>query len=77
MEISEELNNNKNNNEKKKESYEFYLVPIIYIKRALIRIWKFLPSGLSICFNSILYIFYYFLYIIFIYWNADSIRTKK
>ena len=51
MEISEELNI-KNNNEKEKETNAYYLVPIIYIKRAIMRIWKFLPTGLSIGFNS-------------------------
>ena len=51
MEIINE--SNKLNNDKGKEFYSKLLVPFIYIKRALIRIWKFLPNGLSIGFNSI------------------------
>ena len=48
----ENLELNKNIIENK-EKESFVLVPFIYIKRALIRIWKFLPTGLSIGFNSI------------------------
>ena len=43
------------NNEKEKSN--FYLVPIIYIKRALIKIWSFLPSTVSIGFNRNLYLY--------------------
>ena len=49
-----EKNSNTNNIfEKEKESHTSYLIPIIYIKRALIRIWKFLLTGLSIGLNCI------------------------
>ena len=51
--------NRKNNEFKEKKS--FLLVPFIYIKRALIRIWGFLPKGLSIGFNSIFKYFIIFL----------------
>ena len=56
MEKSTKLNNINNN--KEKESTSTYLIPIIYIKRAIIRIWKFLLTGLPYGFNCI-YIFYF------------------
>ena len=56
MEKSTKLNNINNN--KEKESTSTYLIPILYIKRALIRIWKFLLTGLHYGFNCI-YIFYF------------------
>ena len=52
----------KENNNKEKESSNTLLVPFIYIKRAIIRIWKFLPNGLSFCFNcNLLYLIIIFL----------------
>ena len=43
--------NNNNNKDKEKNSQNYCLLPFIYIKKAILRIWKFLPSGMSICFN--------------------------
>ena len=65
--------NDENKNEKKKEFG--ILVPYIYIKKALIRIWNFLLKGLSIGFkcNNIL-IFYNYIYSYFLFRNSNNIR---
>ena len=49
-----ENNNITTNNEKEKSN--FYLVPITYIKKALMKIWSFLPSTVSFGFNCNLYL---------------------
>ena len=59
MEIESEKNKDEIN--KEKEPQKGYLVPFIYIKRALLRIWGFLPSGISVCFNSNLYLIIFYL----------------
>ena len=45
------LKRDNNNKDKEKNSQNYCLLPFIYIKKAILRIWKFLPSGMSICFN--------------------------
>ena len=66
--------NNENENKNKNKRYGI-LVPFIYIKRALIRIWNFLLKRLSIGFkcNNIL-IFYNYIYSYFLFRNSNNIR---
>ena len=66
--------NNENENKNKNKRYGI-LVPFIYIKRALIRIWSFLLKGLSIGFkcNNIL-IFNKYIYSYILFRNSNNIR---
>ena len=73
MEIESEINKDDINNEK--EPQKAYLVPFIYIKRALLRIWGFLPTGISVCFNSNLYLF--ILFLVFIYVGIPILLEKR
>ena len=42
-----------NSNDKKDNNNNGILVPLIYIKKAILRIWNFLLKGLSIGLNCI------------------------
>ena len=69
-------NSNDENKNEKKDKYGI-LVPYIYIKKALRRIWNFLLKGLSFSFTSklLFYIKYYYSY--FLHWNSNFVRNKK
>ena len=71
--------NSNSNDEKQNEKKDKFgiLVPYIYIKKALRRIWNFLLKGLSYGFTckSSFYIIYFYNY--FLYWNSYFIRNKK
>ena len=59
------LDNSNNENENKNKRYGI-LVPFIYIKRALIRIWNFVLKGLSLGFKcNNIFIFYKYIIVIF------------
>ena len=71
------LDNSNNENENKNKGYGI-LVPFIYIKRALIRIWNFVLKGLSLGFKcNNIFIFYKYIYSYILFRNSNNIRESK